>query len=283
MSLKRFLLFAGLSLSVFTINAQLCDITPSKFKGCRGDHFEFSIDAQPFSYYSIKWEFGDGFISNQKTSFFQHLYDTFGVFTIKVTLFSDASGTIKCGPKSITITINDLPNAIIGLLSPTKQNLKGNMFEFVDNSLPGMSHAPIIQRYWNFGDGGIDSVPNPVYSYHQSGTYLAYILIADTNGCFDTASKYVTIPYSSTSIIESAKSTEFFLYPNPFTKSVNVNIPRNKTITEINLLDLSGNQILFRKIIRENNIEIFRDGLPRGMYILKIIADKVSVYKIMAE
>lgn len=281
--LKSFFLVIGFSLIVFTTNAQLCEITADRYKGCQGDQFRFEIDAQTYTYYSIKWEFGDGVISNQLTSFIQHRYDTFGVFTVKVTLFSDASGTIKCGPNSVIIKVNDPPNAIIGLLSPDKQLLKGNYFEFIDNSLPGKSNAPIILKIWDFGDGGYDSVPNPVYSYHKSDIYRVYIQICDSNGCCDTVSKVVTVMDSSTSIVESVKSTEFLIYPNPFTESVNVLIPKDKTITEVDLLDLSGKSLHLRRNIKGNNLEIFREDIPQGIYLLKIVSDKVYFFKLLAK
>jgi hypothetical protein len=284
--MKNFIALIGSILCVLSINAQTCDITPNRYKGCCGDIFEFTIMAAPSSYSSIKWEFGDGSSSNQLTSVITHKYDTFGVFTVRVTL-KDNKGKTICGPNSITIYIYDQPNAIIGLLSPSKQLLKGNEFEFIDNSQPGKSNASINLRSWDFGDGTYDSInntiPNPVYSYHQSGTYLTYIQIADTNGCVDTASVNVTITDSTTSLIESAKSMELFVYPNPFKESLHVFNPGNVPIREIDLLDISGKSILIRRNIKGSNIEIFRDGLPRGMYILKIVSDKVYQYKILAE
>ena len=172
--------------------AQLCDITPNKFKGCRYDLFEFSIISPPSSYSSIMWNFGDGDSSNQKTSIIQHKYDTFGVFTVTVTL-RDAGGNIKCGPSSITVYIYDLPNADFILPNPNIMCFKGNAFQFMDYSKAGKSGAPIVSRAWDFGDGGKSTSTNPLYNYIKSGAYTIYLQIADTNGCVDTMTKVSSI------------------------------------------------------------------------------------------
>jgi gliding motility-associated-like protein len=198
---RLFVLVTGLLILNQVAFAQLCDITPNKYKGCKGDQFEFSIITPPSSYSSIMWNFGDGDSSNQMTSTITHIFknnnlpnkpDTFGVFTVTVTL-RDAGGNIKCGPKTVQITVYDLPNADLVLPVPSTMCFKGNAFQFMDYSKAGKSGAPIVSRAWDFGDGGQSNQTNPLYSYKTSGAYTIYLQIADTNGCVDTATKVASI------------------------------------------------------------------------------------------
>lgn len=279
---KGYLLLIGLSLIVLTNYAQMCDITPSQFKGCSGSSFNFKIITPPSFYYAIMWTFGDGDSNTtQKISSINHIYDSAGTYNVCVTLYSNAAGKILCS-NCIKITLFDNPDAIIGLNSPDWQYLVGNSFKFVDKSIPGKSKAPIIKRIWNFADGGYDSNSSPIYSYTKIGIYKVSLFVVDSNNCTDYGSKVVTVVDSTTSIKETVQFNNIYVYPNPFTESLFVNIPNNTAISEIQLLDLSGKSIYFRKNLHTNNLEIFRDQLPRGIYTLKIITDKAFFYKIIA-
>ena len=188
---KSYLLVFWLLSIVLKTNAQ-CDIYPSKSKGCVGDVFTFLIMAPAFSYASVTWKFGDGDSSNQNTSTINHLYHQAGAFTVTITL-RDGSGAIKCGPNSIIINVYDLPYADFILPSPSSMCFKGNNFQFLDASTAGKSGAPIASRAWDFGDGGVSTATNPLYSYLQSGAYTIFLQISDTNGCIDTVTKISSI------------------------------------------------------------------------------------------
>ena len=135
--------------------------------------------------------------------------------------------------------------------------------------------------------------------YNTPGTYYLYLRAIDSVyntaagkwfECIDvfgdppdSSEPHFKIVVYPNSIEEAVKSNDFFVYPNPFTESVNVFLPQNKPITDVELFDLSGKKILFRKNIKGTNMEILREDLPQGVYVLKIVSDKVYVFKLMAE
>ena len=77
------------------------------------------------------------------------------------------------------------------LLSGQKRCI-GESITFYDSSL---SFAPIVKRYWNFGDGSaIDSVNiNPVHIYTAAGDYNTSLTIVGADGCIETSTKTIRI------------------------------------------------------------------------------------------
>lgn len=171
----------------FQLHAQ-CDITPVSAKLCRGNSISFSIAANPVSYSTIKWIFGDGDSSVQKTSIINHVYNSAGTFNVSVTLY-DAGMNIICGPKFSIIQIFDLPTAKFDLLTDSNQHFSNNFFKFSEKAVSGKSNAPIIFRNWYFGDGDSSFLVNPEHIYSGCGTYTVKLIVKDSNGCMDTLDK----------------------------------------------------------------------------------------------
>ena len=58
---------------------------------------------------------------------------------------------------------------------------------YTDLSIPGSS--PIISWLWNFGDGGVDTVQNPLHVYDYPGEYDVSLIVMDEMGMSDTLLK----------------------------------------------------------------------------------------------
>ena len=164
-----------------------CTLTLSANKVCRGTSVQFSIPTST-TFTTIKWAFGDGDSSNQPTNTVNHIYNTPGVYTASVTLYN-SDGSIKCGPSIAIITVYDNPNADLILPPQTIMCFENNHFCFTQKATPGTSNAPISSYLWDFGSGDSSTIPNPCYSYKNSGKYTIYLRVTDTNGCWDSASK----------------------------------------------------------------------------------------------
>ena len=87
------------------------------------------------------------------------------------------TGIVKVGTVKPTADFNFVPSTAC-VKSPV---------QFTDASSIGTN-----QWYWSFGDGGSDTVKNPLYKYLQPGTFKIK-LIAYNNGCFDSITKTIVI------------------------------------------------------------------------------------------
>lgn len=92
------------------------------------------------------------------------------------------------------VTVDSLPEALF-----TFQDVAvGIETEFTDVSIPHGS--PIIDSYWDFGDGTTASNPNPVlHTYNAAGVFDVMLVVADVNGCRDTIVQPINVtgmPYA---------------------------------------------------------------------------------------
>lgn len=77
-------------------------------------------------------------------------------------------------------------------LQPDQKRCIGEKISFYDSSI---SFAPIVKRYWDFGDGSaIDSINvNPVHTYSTAGDYNVLLTITGADGCIEVKKQIIRI------------------------------------------------------------------------------------------
>ncbi len=78
----------------------------------------------------------------------------------------------------------------------------GTAVNFLDASLtePGTS---VVSWAWNFGDGSTSSDQNPLKTYSSSGNYQVTLVVTNSIGCVDTATKFVSVGNSPTALFSA--------------------------------------------------------------------------------
>lgn len=93
----------------------------------------------------------------------------------------------------------------ITVLSPeadfTYYYKENHVVQFLDEST-----GSIVSWFWDFGDGGFDSIQNPLHEFRDTGLFHVMLVVENQFGCTDTAVKPV----------RSYPPFEFFI-PNTFT------------------------------------------------------------------
>ncbi|TND05095.1 MAG: hypothetical protein FD123_3715 [Bacteroidetes bacterium] len=135
------------------------------------------------------WDFGDGNFSTAQNP--THVYTASGTYTVCLVVGNPcAVNDTIC--QTVTICI---PAAAVFTSAPQG----GGTVMFTDGSTSTTNWA------WTFGDGGVDSVASPTYTYASSGVYNV-CLIASSACSADTLCDSVTVcipvaaNYSSTSL-----------------------------------------------------------------------------------
>jgi PKD repeat protein len=147
---------------------------------CQRYQVNFNDLSQAFGSSTIiswSWDFGDGsplvFVQNPI-----HSFDTTGTFSVKL-LVTTNSGCIDSLIKNITI----LPTPIADFA--VASTCIGETASFTN--LTQISGGGSINYNWNFGDGGVSVLTNPLHQYTAlAGNYLVQLIATATNGCSDT-------------------------------------------------------------------------------------------------
>ncbi|MCB9195364.1 MAG: PKD domain-containing protein [Flavobacteriales bacterium] len=119
--------------------------------------------------WNYAWDFGDGSTDSGFTPI-THNYNTWGDFVIQLIVSSPSCSDTS--ERTITI-IPPLPDPHF---YGSGEGCRPVTIQFYDSSQYTDSY------YWDFGDGGFSTLPNPYYTYHQAGDYNISVTLTGPGG-----------------------------------------------------------------------------------------------------
>ncbi len=130
---------------------------------------------------------------------------------------------------------------------------------------------------WYKNDKEIVGATMPTFEVTESGSYTVKTIIG--------ACKLESVPSVLTITgIEDINSL-VSIYPNPTSNFVTVSLPADMTVRDMNIIDAKGVKLssgLLSSTNENSDIKIDLEGLPVGLYILKVTTDaKVLSFKIL--
>ncbi len=142
-----------------------------------------------------KWDFGDGNIGYGKVVV--HKYSSPGIYNVTLTITDDegqkGNATTGAGipgtPPPVNVTDNIPPQGDFEWY--VNPNIDGTIDFYANVTDPD---GEIISYFWNFGDGGTSSSPNPSNTYEHSGNYTVTLIVTDDNGGQTVFTKTITVP-----------------------------------------------------------------------------------------
>ncbi|MEO7801440.1 MAG: PKD domain-containing protein, partial [Ginsengibacter sp.] len=161
--------------------AQLnADFTADVTKGCSPLVVTFT-DASTGNPTSWKWDLGTGTaVFGQSVS---TTYTTTGNYTVTLTI-SNGSET-KIITKTNYIVVPDQPT--VAFTSDKNSGCFPQTVQFTDQTSD--PSGAITKWLWDFGDGNIDSIANPLHTYTTPGEYNVTLSIRNQFGCENTLTK----------------------------------------------------------------------------------------------
>ena len=185
-------------------------IKPSPLAGfgvapsCLGSktHFNNTTQANGATALSYRWDFGDaGTADTSLLKSPEYLYPIAGVYTTMMKVINQQGcwDTV-----SSLIRVNGLPEARFSNNPPCSQQI----VQFVDSSLAYI--APVVSWHWRISDSlGLLAIlqgDTVSHVFDSTGRYNVQLLVADTNGCSDTLTQWITVnrsPVSAFSFTEN--------------------------------------------------------------------------------
>lgn len=152
-----------------------------------GDIFSFQFaDQSGGNVVEWLWEFGDGNVSTVKNPV--HTFSGEGVYETCITVKNLMGNCQETTCKTVIIDVPDLCSADFGFEPITGQMLT---HQFIDKS------AGILNRWvWDFGDGVISDLQNPVHTFADSGVYNVQLSVFHNDSiafCNSTILKQVSV------------------------------------------------------------------------------------------
>ncbi len=147
---------------------------------CFGDTTYFSGHSG-FSIETWHWDFGDGNFSNDSIT--SHLYATADTFNVTLNIID----TNQCTNSATEVLIVKPAPAVSFTMSDSVICKGGPVYFNATGS------ANVDEWYWEFGDGGISYLQNPVHYYPSGNTYTVTLTVTDSTGCSSTASDVIMV------------------------------------------------------------------------------------------
>ena len=88
------------------------------------------------------------------------------------------------------------------------------------NNTSSMSSGTLTTYNWNFGDGNISSLENPIHTYTSQGTYNVALIVGSIRGCYDTIIQPITLNPQPVANFSFANGCQFA--PVAFTDMTNL-------------------------------------------------------------
>jgi len=148
-------------------------------KICANIPVRFEVSA--VSVDSVRWNFGDGQSTVTVDKFIYHLYGQPGNYQPTIDLLAGTDGKCRTRVNGSDTIFVDLVKA--GFKKATVQNCSATQMAFTDTS---RAFYGIKSWEWNFGDGGVSSLKDPVHKYLATKTWNVRQLITGNSGCADT-------------------------------------------------------------------------------------------------
>ena len=130
-----------------------------------------------------RWDFGDGTpVTNVRYP--RHTYRAPGKYVVETEIYF-AEGCSKIVYSEVPFKVKTRggtdfesePSAPVVLYMPQ------STVQFFDRSLEA------VAWYWDFGDGGVSTLPNPVYEFRTAGDFLVTLTTTDSIGCQSSRTK----------------------------------------------------------------------------------------------
>lgn len=132
---------------------------------------------------TYQWIFGDGSPVNNSQNC-SHLYASAGFYNVQLAVTT----TFGCIDSLIKTAIV-YPNPVAYYTAPPVCN--GFNTTFIDSSTT--ASGTLLSWKWQMGDASTDSIQNPVHLYAAAGNYNTSLIINNSWGCADTATKNILV------------------------------------------------------------------------------------------
>ena len=134
------------------------------------------------------WDFGDGTVIAQGTTFESHAYSKPGTYKSSLTV-TDNIGDSSTANLLITVT-NRNP---VARITYTSLNVKAPGSLTLNGDTSSDQDGIIVSYYWTVSNGLSASTPNATFNFTTEGTYTVTLLVTDDSGGTNSTSVIVTV------------------------------------------------------------------------------------------
>ncbi|MEZ4759999.1 MAG: PKD domain-containing protein [Flavobacteriales bacterium] len=222
------------------------------------------------------WEFGDG--TSDFGPIITHQYPGPTLFQACLTVWAwdpftqDTCFATSC--QLIDLVGQGDPCDSLGLVADFTWMSQGTVVMFEDLS---QSAVQPLSYFWEFGDGGLSTDPDPAHTYPDTASYQVCLWVGAWTGadsCFAVSCQLVSPGSNGPQAVAGMGSgTTLKVWPNPTNDLLFVELPGTAGPYLVELLDLQGRRIRSRTGVAGLRTQLDLGDLASGFYLVQLRAD----------
>ena len=222
------------------------------------------------------WEFGDG--TSDFGPIITHQYPGPTLFQACLTVWAwdpftqDTCFATSC--QLVDLVGQGDPCDSLGLVADFTWMSQGTVVMFEDLS---QSAVQPLSYFWEFGDGGLSTDPDPAHTYPDTASYQVCLWVGawtGTDSCFAVSCQLVSPGSNGPQAVAGMGSgTTLKVWPNPTNDLLFVELPGTAGPYLVELLDLQGRRIRSRTGVAGLRTQLDLGDLASGFYLVQLRAD----------
>ena len=212
----------------------------------------------------FEWDFGDGTSSNEDSP--THLYAKPGTYRVNLKAMEG---------NSVLGEVNKEAKPLHLMAEPTmpEQVHIGYAMEYFANLAGEYTNV-----FWNFGDGYMATIADPVHTYFTEGNYTLSFSATNEYGCSVYYEQAVEVGNFPALGLEELSSSAWKMYPNPSNGAINLSLPGGKW--SLKVVSTHG-QVVTTKEIQSTGLvlPVTLDAVPKGLYVIYLSNGKQQAVK----
>ena len=222
------------------------------------------------------WEFGDG--TSDFGPIITHQYPGPTLFQACLTVWAwdpftqDTCFATSC--QLVDLVGQGDPCDSLGLVADFTWMSQGTVVMFEDLS---QSAVQPLSYFWEFGDGGLSTDPDPAHTYPDTASYQVCLWVGawtGTDSCFAVSCQLVSPGSNGPQAVAGMGSgTTLKVWPNPTSDLLFVELSGTAGPYLVELLDLQGRRIRSRTGVAGLRTQLDLGDLASGFYLVQLRAD----------
>lgn len=212
------------------------------------------------------WDFGDG--NNAVGQNVTHTYAQDGLYIVTLATVDSLNNCSSVYVDTLTVDSNNIMNVTINFFNTGGNTVQlSTQVTFGGNKRSG-NEMDNMRFHWDFGNGSVSTVPNPVYTFPQSGMHNVCVTLTNESGYSTTYCQDVEATLLN--VAEVPSELKYALYPVPASDQITMEWNEDSNAT-LKVYNLQGQLVWTGSVSAnsgKNNIDVSQ--LSGGIYVMHI-------------
>lgn len=213
------------------------------------------------------WDFGDG--NNGVGQNVTHTYAQDGLYIVTLVALDSINNCTSVYADTLTVDSMNIMNVTINFFNTGGNTVQLSTQVTLGGNKRSGNEMDNMRFMWDFGNGSMSTVPNPVYTFPQSGMHNVCVSVTNTENGYSTT-YCQDVEATLLNVAEVPSELSYALYPVPASDRITMEWNEDEKAT-LMVYNLQGQMVWTGTVdgnSGKNNIDVSQ--LSSGIYVMHI-------------